>query len=60
MILCDTDKLYSFFRVDVRVRAKSQMFLESYGGDGCDFDDESDDENNAFDAFHGDGNEEEE
>ena len=29
-----------FPRVDVCVGAKSPMFLESYGGDGCDCDDE--------------------
>jgi hypothetical protein len=29
-----------FSRVDVCVGAKSQMFLERYGGDGCDYDDE--------------------
>ena len=29
-----------FSRVDVCVGAKSQMFLERYGGDGCDCDDE--------------------
>ena len=29
-----------FSRVDVRVGAKSPMFLERYGGDGCDCDDE--------------------
>ena len=34
------DRLYSFSRVDVCVGAKSPMFLESYGGDGCDCDDE--------------------
>ena len=36
----DIDRLYSFSRVDVCVGAKSPMFLESYGGDGCDCDDE--------------------
>ena len=36
----DIDGLYSFSRVDVCVGAKSPMFLESYGGDGCDCDDE--------------------
>ena len=34
------DRLYSFSRVDVCDGAKSQMFLERYGGDGCDCDDE--------------------
>jgi len=38
--LFDIDRLYSFSRVDVCVGAKSPMFLESYGGDGCDCDDE--------------------
>ena len=36
----DIDRLHSFSRVDVCVGAKSPMFLESYGGDGCDCDDE--------------------
>jgi hypothetical protein len=38
--LFDIDGLYSFSRVDVCVGAKSPMFLERYGGDGCDCDDE--------------------
>ena len=38
--MCDIDRLYSFSRVDVCVCAKSPMFLERYGGDGCDCDDE--------------------
>jgi hypothetical protein len=38
--LFDIDRLYSFSRVDVCDGAKSQMFLERYGGDGCDCDDE--------------------
>ena len=36
----DIDRLHSFSRVDVCVGAKSPMFLERYGGDGCDCDDE--------------------
>ena len=39
-VLFDIDGLHSFSRVDVCVGAKSPMFLESYGGDGCDCDDE--------------------
>ena len=39
-VLFDIDRLYSFSRVDVCVGAKSPMFLERYGGDGCDCDDE--------------------
>ena len=38
--LFDIDRLHSFSRVDVCVGAKSPMFLESYGGDSCDCDDE--------------------
>ena len=48
----DIDRLYSFSRVDVCVGAKSPMFLESYGGDGCDCDDQM--MNDGFDSLHGD------
>ena len=40
LVLFGIDRLYSFSRVDVCVGAKSPMFLERYGGDGCDCDDE--------------------